>query len=394
MFLLILISIAEVAMETHPIFREQRENSSEITAHLNNGTSEKLMMYYETEPHSSLLMVDGICVIIFSVELALRIIACPSKIKFMKSFYNIIDIFCVVPFLITFIIGLIDSTFWLHKQFAVVLGYLGLTCVLRVFRLFKLARHYRSFRLLVLAVKSSVRELLLLFLLIFMGMLIFSSLIYFAEFQTDGQFTNIPIGFWWSIITMTTVGYGDFAPVSLWGFMVGGLCAVSGTLITGLPIPIIASNFNRYYASARFAAKLSSRKQPSTQWISLDQRTQKIYARDTGRRNGISLSASNLVQLHIDSELRNMLTPSTPNRERPRSSIEIDSPSKHLRRGKTRQVPTLLINDKNDINNSTLSVNATVGHGYQGELSSRSSIHTHCSSHSQTDLINCAQVSA
>ena len=117
------------------------------------------------------------------------------------------------------------------------------------------------FQILQLAVRSSFQELLLLCMLIIMGMLVFSTLIYFAEFHDADSFMHIPIGFWWSIVTMTTVGYGDYHPESGWGYLVGTLCAVSGMLATGLPIPIIASNFNHYYNFARYRDKLVQRKE-------------------------------------------------------------------------------------------------------------------------------------
>ncbi len=60
-------------------------------------------------------------------------------------------------------------------------------------------------------------EISLLLLLIIVGMLIFSTMIYFAEFHQGDNFQNIPIGYWWSIVTMTTVGYGDKHPDSGWG---------------------------------------------------------------------------------------------------------------------------------------------------------------------------------
>ena len=142
----------------------------------------------------------------------------------------------------------------------VIIGYLSITSVLRVFRLFKLARHYRGLKILYLAVRSSIRELLLLIMLIFMGMLVFSTMIYFAEFYVQGDFTDIPIGYWWSVITMTTVGYGDVHPQTLGGYIVGAICSICGILITGLPIPIIASNFNHYYSFARLASKLAEKR--------------------------------------------------------------------------------------------------------------------------------------
>ena len=92
-------------------------------------------------------------------------------------------------------------------------------------------------------------------------MLFFSVLIYFAEFSEDGSFEHIPIGFWWAIVTMTTVGYGDKVPKTGWGYMVGGLCAITGMLCTSLPIPIIANNFNMYYSYAIKKKEQRERKQ-------------------------------------------------------------------------------------------------------------------------------------
>ena len=106
-------------------------------------------------------------------------------------------------------------------------------------------------RVLLLSVQESAKEILLLMLLIAIGTLIFSNLIYFAEFHQEDDFLNIPVGFWWAIVTMTTVGYGDKHPKSGWGYGIGAVCAVSGMLCTGLPIPIIASNFNMFYTYAK-----------------------------------------------------------------------------------------------------------------------------------------------
>ena len=59
---------------------------------------------------------------------------------------------------------------------------------------------------------------------------------------------------------MTTVGYGDVYPVSIWGYMVGAVCAMTGMLIAGLPIPIIANNFNLYYTYAKLSRRMETRK--------------------------------------------------------------------------------------------------------------------------------------
>ena len=63
----------------------------------------------------------------------------------------------------------------------------------------------------------------------------------------DSGFTDIPTAFYWVVITMTTVGYGDIFPVSGLGKLVGTFCAISGALTMSLPLPVIVSNFEKYY---------------------------------------------------------------------------------------------------------------------------------------------------
>ena len=74
------------------------------------------------------------------------------------------------------------------------------------------------------------------------------------------KFQSIPESFWWSLVTMTTVGYGDIVPVTWVGKIIGGACSICGLLVIALPISIIGSNFNLYYAHAQARLKLPKKR--------------------------------------------------------------------------------------------------------------------------------------
>ena len=93
-----------------------------------------------------------------------------------------------------------------------------------------------------------MHELGMFFFFLVVAMVIFSSAAYYAEAGEEGtQLTSIPGAFWWAIVTMTTVGYGDVAPVGVWGKLVGTLCVIAGVLTIALPVPVVVANFNNFY---------------------------------------------------------------------------------------------------------------------------------------------------
>ena len=93
------------------------------------------------------------------------------------------------------------------------------------------------------ALRRSASVLIMMVVMLVILVVIFSSLIYFAELENNNTFHDIPGSFWWALITMTSVGYGDVYPVTNRGYLVGALCAVFGVVVASLPIPIIATNF-------------------------------------------------------------------------------------------------------------------------------------------------------
>ena len=96
-------------------------------------------------------------------------------------------------------------------------------------------------------ITQSVKEFSFLLLFFLVSMVIFSTVIFFLEEETNPDFSSIPASFWWTVVTMTTVGYGDVVPMTVGGKCVGFVCALAGVLCIALPVPSIVQNFRRIY---------------------------------------------------------------------------------------------------------------------------------------------------
>lgn len=239
----ITLSIVTFCVETLPQFQKKRVERV-------NGSVDGLENERFDQPWFSL---ESACIVWFTFEYVMRLISSPQKLVFIRSFLNLIDIVAIMPYYIT--LPMQDTK-------ASSLGVLRVIRLVRVFRIFKLSRHSRGLQILGHTLRASLRELGLLIFFLLIGVILFSSAVYYAEGGEKGtHFKSIPDAFWWAVVTMTTVGYGDMRPITLWGKIVGSLCAISGVLTIALPVPVIVSNFNYFYhrENEQRAAELSKK---------------------------------------------------------------------------------------------------------------------------------------
>ncbi|XP_020773119.2 potassium voltage-gated channel subfamily A member 1 [Boleophthalmus pectinirostris] len=237
--LVIVISIVIFCLETLPEFRDEKEY---LQPRANSSQPDPGF----TPFNDPFFIVETVCIIWFSFEIIVRFFASPSKPAFFKNIMNSIDIVSILPYFIT--LGTDLAQHQGNGQQAMSFAILRIIRLVRVFRIFKLSRHSKGLQILGHTLRASMRELALLIFFLVIGVILFSSAVYFAEAdEPTSQFTSIPDAFWWAVVTMTTVGYGDMKPITVGGKIVGSLCAIAGVLTIALPVPVIVSNFNYFY---------------------------------------------------------------------------------------------------------------------------------------------------
>ncbi|KAG9331396.1 hypothetical protein JZ751_019299 [Albula glossodonta] len=257
----ILVSITTFCLETHEAFNDIQT----FTVNETVGNITRVVESVEMVTTPVLFLVEGVCVVWFTLEFLVRVACCPDKLLFIKNLLNIIDFVAILPFYLE--LGLTGLS---SKAATDVLGFLRVVRFVRILRIFKLTRHFVGLRVLGHTLRASVNEFCLLIIFLALGVLIFATMIYYAERIgaspqdptgiSHTHFKNIPISFWWAVVTMTTLGYGDMYPQTWLGMMVGALCALAGVLTIAMPVPVIVNNFGMYYSLAMAKQKLPKKK--------------------------------------------------------------------------------------------------------------------------------------
>lgn len=196
--------------------------------------------------HPTLEAIETTCMLWFTAEYVLRLVSSPNKLHFALSIMNVIDFMTIMPFYVVLSLNYLGTTSMMelaNAQQAV-----QALRIMRIARIFKLARHSSGLQTLTYALKRSLKELGLLLMYMGVGIFVFSALAYTMEqSHPETLFRSIPQSFWWAIITMTTVGYGDIYPKTTLGKCNAAVSFLCGVIAIALPIHPIINNFVIFY---------------------------------------------------------------------------------------------------------------------------------------------------
>lgn len=164
---------------------------------------------------------------IFTLEYILRVICVKDKIRYMTSLLGIIDLLAILPtYLSNFVFGL---------QYLLVIRVLRL---LRVFRILKLGHYIGESQVLIRALKASRFKITVFLSTVIALVVVIGTMMYMIEGAESG-FTSIPIGMYWTVVTLTTVGFGDITPQTTAGRALASLVMILGYGIIAVPTGIV-----------------------------------------------------------------------------------------------------------------------------------------------------------
>ncbi|KAL4225591.1 Potassium voltage-gated channel subfamily C member 1 [Mactra antiquata] len=214
---------------------------------------EKAKVIFLTDPHPALFTIDALCMFVFMTEAFVNFCACPNKKNYIRDVYNITKVVLCITMLITVLFE--TNKEWLRNASTglinVPLGKFYFACksmnALRLLLLFRLRKLYNGLHILLLTLEHSFKEFFLLAFAFGITVIMFGCLIFSAEIESD-MFPSTQISMWWALITMTTIGYGDYFPTTTFGYMIGSLCAISGVIVIALPVASIAGTFSDLYS--------------------------------------------------------------------------------------------------------------------------------------------------
>lgn len=177
-------------------------------------------------------VVEVVLEIFFGIEFGLRLACCPHLLEFLLGFFNLVDLLSVVPFFfrLTPLLRMNDT----------------MLLVVPFVRLLKLMRWFEKLQLLLQAFKRAVEALPSLLFTMAVIALFFAEVLYLVEPVESIQ--SLPYALWFTIVTMTTVGYGDYTPTTTVGRSVASVLIITSALYMAMPLGIVGNAFSEVWA--------------------------------------------------------------------------------------------------------------------------------------------------
>ena len=180
-----------------------------------------------------IFLVEWFFTLLFTFEYILRLISVRRPVRYIFSFYGLIDLLAIVP---TYISLIVPGT-----QYLLTIRILRL---LRIFRILKLTEYISEAKVITSALSASRRKISVFLLAVLSVVIVVGSLMYVVEGEEHG-FTDIPTSIYWAIVTLTTVGYGDLSPKTPLGKTLASIVMILGYGIIAVPTGIVTAELTR-----------------------------------------------------------------------------------------------------------------------------------------------------
>ena len=181
-----------------------------------------------------LYLLEWAFTIIFTVEYGLRLLSFPVPRAYARSFFGVVDVLSILP---TYLSLLLPGSQYLQV--------IRVIRVLRVFRVLKLAAYIGEAETLLVAIRNSRRKLGIFIVTVAALAVVLGTTMYLVEGSTNG-FTSIPLAIYWTVVTITTVGFGDIVPVTPLGQFVASVIMLLGYAIVAVPTGIVTMELVRW----------------------------------------------------------------------------------------------------------------------------------------------------
>jgi voltage-gated potassium channel len=187
----------------------------------------------------ALYIIEWMFTVAFTIEYVLRILCVRQPLKYVFSFYGLIDLLSIIPTYLSLFVPGANS-----------LLVIRIFRILRLFRILKLFAYIKEAEQLAEAMKSGRRKIIVFLYFVCTVVVVFGCVMYLIE-GSDNGFTSIPRSIYWAIVTMTTVGYGDLTPNTAFGQFIASIMMIIGYAVIAVPTGIYTAELSQVITKHR-----------------------------------------------------------------------------------------------------------------------------------------------